>query len=101
MRGWPVTARSSRIAQRLASVAVSAKLHCGTPNRRLSSAPTAAASAVGSMVLAPPSSPRRRVTAATTGAGECPAIAAVSPRQKSMYSCPSTSVSRAPRAVSR
>jgi hypothetical protein len=37
--------------------------------------------------------------ASATGAGECPAIAPVSPRQKSISSWPSMSVSRAPRAV--
>ncbi|GIF74931.1 hypothetical protein Asi02nite_44490 [Asanoa siamensis] len=78
-----MTARSSRIAQRLASVAVSVKLQRGTPNRRASSAPTQAASSDGSMVARPPPAASRSVTAATTGAGECPAIAAVSPSEKS------------------
>ena len=35
-------------------------------------------------------------TARTVGSGEWPVIAAVSPRQKSTYSWPSTSVKRAP-----
>ncbi len=78
-----MTARSSRIAHRLASVAVSAKLQAGTPKRRASSAPTQAASSVGSMAVIPPTSVRCRVIAATTGSGACPAIAPVSPRQKS------------------
>jgi hypothetical protein len=82
----------------LASVAVSAKLQYGRPNRRASSSPTTAASSVGSMVLAPPRPASRRVTASTTAAGEWPAIAPVSPRQKSTYSWPSMSVTRAPRA---
>ena len=98
--GRPETARSSRMAHRLASVAVSVKLQAGTPKRRASSAPAIAASSVGSMVVAPPSSDSRRVTASTTGAGEWPPIAPVSPRQKSTYSCPSMSVIRAPRARS-
>jgi hypothetical protein len=98
MRERPLTARSSRIAHRLASVAVSVKLHAGTPKRLLSWSPTTAASSVGSIVVAPPSSPSRRVTASTTGVGEWPAIAPVSPRQKSTYWWPSMSVSRAPRA---
>ena len=41
-------------------VAVSAKLHCGTPKRRPSSSPTNAASSVGSISVAPPWSRRRR-----------------------------------------
>jgi len=75
------------------------KLQRGTVKRRVSSAATHAASGVGSMVVAPPSPAYRRDTAACTAAGECPAIAAVSPRQKSMNSWPSRSVSRAPEAV--
>jgi hypothetical protein len=67
----------------LASVAVSAKLQSGTPKRRPSSSPTQAASAVGSMSVAPPSSRSRRSTAATVAGGECPAIAPVSPSEKS------------------
>ena len=53
------------------------------------------------MVAAPPSSAYLRVTAATVGAGECPAIAPVSPRQKSMKVFPSMSDSRAPRASAK
>jgi hypothetical protein len=78
-----VTARHRRSAQRFASVAVSAKLHRATPKRRASSSPTHAASSVGSISVAPPSSPSRRATAATVAGGECPAIAAVSPSEKS------------------
>ena len=44
------------MAQRLASVAVRLKLHSGTPKRRASSAPTQAASSVGSIAVAPPAS---------------------------------------------
>ncbi len=91
--------RASRIAHRLASVAVSVKLQCCTPKRRDSSAATQAASWVGSMVVAPPASPYRRVRAAWTATGEWPAIAPVSPRQKSMNSLPSMSISRAPDAA--
>ncbi len=90
---------ASRIAHRLASVAVSVKLQYAAPKRLVSSAATQAASRVGSMVVAPPSSPYLRATAACTGTGECPAIAPVSPRQKSMNSRPSMSVSLAPDAV--
>jgi hypothetical protein len=42
-----------------------------------------------------------RATGGTVGPGECPAIAPVSPRQKSAYRLPSTSVSRAPSAAAR
>ena len=42
--------------------------------------------------------PTCRATAATVAAGEWPNIAPVSPRQKSTYRCPSTSVIVAPRA---
>ena len=71
------------MAQRLASVAVRLKLQRATPKRRASSAPTQAASVVGSMAVAPPASAKRRRTAATVGAGEWPAMAAVSPRHRS------------------
>ncbi len=91
--------RASRRAQRFASVAVSVKLQRVTPNRRVSSAATQAASSVGSIVVAPPASPKRRVSAACTATGECPAMAPVSPRQKSMNSLPSRSMSRAPDAA--
>jgi hypothetical protein len=68
----------------LASVAVRVKLQCVGPKRRASSAATQAASSVGSMVVAPPRSAYRRAIAVCTGSGEWPAIAPVSPRQKSM-----------------
>ena len=67
------------------------------PKRRASSAPTQAASSVGSITV----SPARPEIAAIVGSGEWPAIAPVSPRQKSAYSLPSTSVTRAPRASAR
>ena len=38
------------------------------------------------------------VTARIAGVGECPVMAPVSPRQRSTYSWPSTSVNRAPAA---
>jgi hypothetical protein len=75
------------------------KLQDTAPKRLVSSAATQAASCVGSIVVAPPSSPYLRATAACTAAGECPAMAPVSPRQKSMNSWPSRSVSLAPAAV--
>ncbi len=43
----------------------------------------------------------RCCTASTVGRGECPAMAAVSPRHRSTYSWPSMSVTRAPRAPAR
>ena len=84
------------MAHRFASVAVSVKLHRLAPNLLVSSAATHAASSVGSIVVSPPSSVMRRVMAATVAAGECPAIAPVSPRQKSVSVLPSRSVRRAP-----
>ena len=73
--------RASRIEKRLASVAVIVNCQSGSPNRRVSSSPAAIASSVGSMWVIP----RRiwRSTAAIVGAGPWPAIAPVSPRQKS------------------
>src|SRR5919198_189022 len=97
MRGRPVIARARRMAQRLASVAVSVNDHCGTPKRRASSLPTQAAFSVGIIAVMPPRSSIRARTAATTSGGEWPAIAPVSPSEKSTYSCPSMSVSREPR----
>ena len=55
-----------------------------TPNRRVSSAATQAASPVGSMAVTPPTSSTWRRTAAMVAAGEWPAIAPVSPSAKSM-----------------
>ncbi|MFT3865537.1 MAG: hypothetical protein QM729_14805 [Solirubrobacterales bacterium] len=51
------------------------------PKRRVISSPTGPASSLGSIVVIPRSS--RACAAATVGAGEWPAIAPVSPRQKS------------------
>ena len=92
--------RAIRIANLFASVAVSVNDQRRSPNRRDSSSPTQAASSVGSIVVAPPRLPRRWATAATVAGGECPAIAPVSPRQKSTYWMPSTSVMRLPCACS-
>ncbi len=89
------------MAQRLASVAVSEKLHNGTPKRRASSAPTQDASSVGIITVAPPRTAKRSATASAVACGECPAMAPVSPRQRSTYSWPSTSVTRAPRASAK
>ncbi len=83
-----------RIIQRFASVAVSANCQYGTPKRRASSALTHAASSVGSIVVMPSIC----AMALIVGSGEWPAIAPVSPRQKSAYSWPSTSTIVAPRA---
>ena len=86
-----------RSSQRLASVAVSENCHRGRPKRRPSSSPTHAASSVGSIVVMP----ARSRSAAIVASGECPAIAPVSPRQKSAYSLPSTSTRLAPLASAR
>jgi hypothetical protein len=86
-----------RSSHRFASVAVSANCHSGRPKRRPSSSPTQAASSVGNIVVMPACS---RSTAIVSG-GECPAIAPVSPRQKSAYSLPSTSTTLAPCASAR
>src|ERR1700737_1250134 len=86
-----------RMAKRLASVAGRVNCHWGRPKRRVISCPAQTASSVGSMKV----TPRRvcSVTAWTVGAGACPAIAPVSPRQKSTYVCPSISTTRAPSAA--
>jgi hypothetical protein len=89
------------MAQRLASLAVNVNDQRDTPNRRSSSAPTQAALSVGIIAVRPPCSCTRDWIAATTGCGECPAIAPVSPSAKSTYSCPSMSVTRLPRAPLR
>ena len=89
-----MTWRASRTAKRLASVAVSASCQYCRPKRRESSPATQSESSVGSIVVMP-----RAACAAMAAAGpsgEWPVIAPVSPRQKSMYSCPSTQVNRAP-----
>ena len=52
---------------------------------------------MGSIVVMPSMPPIARIV----GSGEWPAIAPVSPRQKSAYSCPSTSTIVAPEARSR
>ena len=94
-----MTARQIRIAKRFASVALSVNCQSGSPKRRASSSPAQAASSVGSIAVIPAAA--RSATARTTGAGACPAIAPVSPRQRSTYSCPSTSTTRAPFASAR
>ena len=91
-----MTWRASRIAQRLASVAVSVNDHWGGPKRRASSWPTQAASSVGIIAVMPLA--LWRVIASTVAGGEWPAMAPVSPSAKSTYSWPSRSVTRAPRA---
>ena len=82
--------------ERLASVAVSAKLpeRQAEPPAQLVADP--AASSVGSIVVDAAELAIRGVRdRRRTAAGEWPVIAPVSPRQKSTYVCPSTSVSRA------
>ena len=88
--------RQIRSAARLASVAVRVNIQCWTPKRRVSSSPTQAESSVGSIVVIP--LPAWRATASATTGGEWPGIAPVSPRQRSTYVWPSTSVIRAPLA---
>ncbi len=68
----------------------------GSPNRCASSSATASESSVGSMNVMPCFA--RSAITATAAGGECPVIAPVSPRQKSTYSWPSTSTTRAPDA---
>ena len=75
-------------------MAVSANCQNGSPKRRASSSPTQAASSVGSIAVEPRAA--WAATACTTGSGAWPAIAPVSPRQRSTYSWPSTSTTRAP-----
>ena len=89
-----MTCRESRIANRLASVALSANCQEVTPNRRVSSSDTAAASSVGSISVRPLAD--WSVNARSVASGACPVIAPVSPRQESTYSIPSTSSKRAP-----
>ncbi len=86
------------MTNRFASVAVRVNCQYRSPNRRRSSSPAMAASSVGSMWVIP----RRiwRSTARMVASGPCPAMAPVSPRQKSTYSWPSTSVKWAPEAWS-
>ena len=86
--------RATRSAARLASVAVSVNSQRANPKRRVSSSPTHAASSVGSIVVIP----RGARNASSTGAGACPAIAPVSPRQRSTNSIPSSQTTRLPRA---
>ncbi len=66
IRGRPVRCRAKRSTNRLASVAVIAICHSGTPKRRASSFATQVASAVGSIVVMP-SSVRSRTASATAG----------------------------------
>ena len=88
---------ANRSTKRLASVADIASCHEGSPNRRASSSATQAASGEGSMVVMPRLA--RSASASVTWGSACPVIAPVSPRQRSTYSFPSTSVSRAPGRV--
>ena len=98
----PVTSRASRIAHRLASVADSVNDQNVIPNRRveLRADPLGVLGRQHRGDAAELVHPAR-ATAAVVGAGECPAIAPVSPSAKSTYSWPSTSVIRLPCAVSR
>lgn len=73
--------RQSRSAKRFASVAVRLNCQCVSPKRRVISSPSGPASSLGSIVVIPFAI--RAAAAATVGAGEWPAIAPVSPRQKS------------------
>ena len=78
------------MALRFASVADRVNDHeYLSPKRRERSVDTHAASAVGIIVVAPPSVASRVCTALTVAGGEWPAMAPVSPRQKSTYFKPS------------
>jgi hypothetical protein len=96
--GLPVIARTQRSTLRLASVAVLVICHSGRPKRAASSSAATTASSPGNIVVS--RARRCRANARAIGGGEWPNMAPVSPRQKSMYSCPSTSTKRAPCAWS-
>ena len=98
MRGRPVRCRANLSTKRLASVAVIANCQRGSPNRRPSSSATQIASSDGSIVVMP--FVARSAMAAETAGRACPVMAPVSPRHRSTYSIPSTSVNRAPLAES-
>ena len=91
--------RAIRTTNRFASVAESVNCQSRRPKRRCISSPTSAASGVGSIAVIPLAT--RSWTAATVGGGEWPVIAPVSPRQRSAYTLPSTSVTSAPEADSK
>jgi len=92
--GRAVIARANRIVNRFASVAVRQNCQKGRPKRRCISAPTQAASSVGSMRVIPLAA--CSAIASTASFGAWPVIEPVSPRHRSTYSRPSTSVNRAP-----
>ena len=77
-------ARAIRTAKRLASVAVSANCHEGSPKRRCISRPTHSESSLGSISVIPRGA--CAAIARRVGSGAWPVIAPVSPRQKSTYS---------------
>ena len=95
-RRW-VSWRDSRSANRLASVALDANCHAASPKRRDSSAPTHAASTVGSIAVIPRCA--WATMASVTAGTACPPIAPVSPRQRSTYPWPSMSTNRPPSRV--
>ena len=97
--GRPVRCLANRSTNRFASVADIAICQLGSPNRRVSSSPTHNASSDGSMVVMPVRA-RSEMASAICGS-PWPVIAPVSPRHRSTYSMPSTSVSRAPVAWSK
>ena len=86
--------REYRIACRFASVAETVNCHNGNPKRRANSDETATASSVGNIAVIPRFNWAE--IASTVACGECPVIEPVSPRQRSMYSFPSTSTKWAP-----
>jgi len=88
--------RASLMTNRLASVADRQNCQRGTPKRRAISSPTHDESSVGSMNVLP--RPAASATAATAAGGAWPVMAPVSPRHKSRYSMPSTSVNLDPAA---
>ena len=71
--------------------------HIGRPKRSVRSSLTANASSVGNIAVSPELS--CFLIASTVAAGECPVIEPVSPKQKSIYELPSTSLKCAPLAL--
>ena len=90
--------RAKRKTKRLASVAVIANCHFGSPNRSVKLFATHCASAVGNIVVNPRCN--WAPTASASAETACPVIAPVSPRQKSIYETPSTHENDPPLAAS-
>src|SRR4030042_1046534 len=89
-----VTSLASLMENLFASVAVMAICQYGSPNLRESSSPTHIESSFGSIMVMPLDT--CFLTASTTGLGEWPNMEPVSPRQRSRYRFPSTSLMHEP-----